>query len=191
MTSVKENRVLKLTNANAMLLSLLYEFRSMGEEASEFASEKLCYFLQLMGETQLDMDFQEGYYGPYSGKARFLLDAVNGYYIKGMEKMDAKPFETLELVPSKKPEVDEYVEKRLSIAQKDNLKKLSKLIDGFQTSYGLELLASVDFIRRKYNANTPDEISQQLAKWSDRKAEIFPIQHIKITQKHLEKFFKY
>lgn len=191
MTSVKENPASKLTNANAMLLSLLYEFRSMGEEASEFASEKLCYFLQLLDETQLDMDFQEGFYGPYSGKARFLLDAVNGYYIKGMEKMDAKPFEALELVPSKKPEMDEYVEKRLSKAQKDNLKKLSKLIDGFQTTYGLELLATVDFIRRKYNTDSPSEIVEHLGKWSDRKSGMFPLKHVEIANNHLEDFFKY
>lgn len=181
----------KLTDSRAMLLSLLYDYRSMGEEASEFASEKLCYFLQLMGETQLDMDFKEGYYGPYSGKARFLLDAVNGYYIKGMEQMDAKPFEALELVPDKKPEVEEYVEKRLTNDQRANLKKLSDVIDGFQTTYGLELLATVDFIRRKYKADTSEEISQQLEQWSDRKAELFPAQHVKIANDHLERFFKY
>lgn len=181
----------KLTDSRAMLLSLLYNYRSMGEEASEFASEKLCYFLQLLGETQLDMDFKEGYYGPYSGKARFLLDAVNGYYIKGMEQMDAKPFEALELVPDKKPELDTYIDKKLTKQQKNNLEKLLGLIDGFHTTYGLELLATVDFIRRKYNANTPEKISQQLAKWSNRKAELFPLKHIEIAGRHLEEYLKY
>lgn len=181
----------KLTDSRAMLLSLLYDYRSMGEEASEFASEKLCYFLQLMGETQLDMDFKEGYYGPYSGKARFLLDAVNGYYIKGMEQMDAKPFEALELVPDKKSELEAYVEKKLSKQQKKNLNKLSELIDGFQTTYGLELLATVDYIRRKYRAVTPEDISRHLKQWSDRKAELFHLKHIEIAGKHLEEHFKY
>lgn len=181
----------KLTDSRAMLLSLLYNYRSMGEEASEFASEKLCYFLQLLGETQLDMDFKEGHYGPYSGKARFLLDAVNGYYLKGMAQMDVKPFEALELVVDKKPEVENYIDDRLTKDQKTQLEKLSDLIDGFQTTYGLELLATVDFIRRKYKVNTPEEISRQLEQWSDRKAELFPLQHVQIANKHLEGYFKY
>jgi O-acetyl-ADP-ribose deacetylase (regulator of RNase III) len=181
----------KLTDSRAMLLTLLYNYRSMGEEASEFASEKLCYFLQLMGETQLDMDFVEGHYGPYSGKVRFLLDAVNGYYIKGMEQMDVKPFEALELVVEKKPEVEKYIKQRLTKDQKAHLEKLSNLIDGFQTTYGLELLATVDFIRRKYKVETPEEISSQLSKWSHRKAELFPLQHVQIANDHLQGYFKY
>jgi len=180
-----------LTDSNAMLLTLLYHYRSRGEEASEFASEKLCYFLQLMGETQLDMDFKEGYYGPYSGKARFLLDAVNGYYIKGMEQMDAKPFEALELVPARKPEVEDYVIKRLTKTQKANLKKMLSLIDGFQTTYGMELLATVDFVRRKYKVSSPSAIAQHIEQWSDRKAQLFPIQHVEIATEHLEEHFTY
>lgn len=180
-----------LTQSRAMLLSLLYSYRSMGEEASEFASEKLCYFLQRMGETQIDMEFKQGYYGPYSSRARFLLDAMNGYYIRGMEQMDAKPFEALELLPGKRPELNAYIVENLSVRQKSNLKKLTELIDGFQTAYGMELLASVDYIRRKYQVHSSEKIATQLALWSDRKAQLFPHNHIVIAQKHLDKHLEY
>jgi hypothetical protein len=144
-----------------------------------------------MGETQIDMEFKQGYYGPYSSRARFLLDAMNGYYIRGMEQMDAKPFEALELLPGKRPELNAYIEENLSVRQKGNLKKLTELIDGFQTAYGMELLASVDYIRRKYQVHSSEKIATQLALWSDRKAQLFPHNHIVIAQKHLDKHLEY
>jgi len=108
-----------------------------------------------------------------------------------MEQMDVKPFEALELVVEKKPEVEKYIKQRLTKDQKAHLEKLSNLIDGFQTTYGLELLATVDFIRRKYKVETPEEISSQLSKWSHRKAELFPLQHVQIANDHLQGYFKY
>jgi O-acetyl-ADP-ribose deacetylase (regulator of RNase III) len=83
----------RLTPARAMLLQLLYRYRALGEFASEFAAEKLSYFLQRFGENQLKLNFHKGAYGPYSGKVRHVLYAVNGYYLKGYEQKDAKPFE--------------------------------------------------------------------------------------------------
>ena len=67
-----------LTPVRAMLLYLLFHYRSAGEFASEFAAEKLSYFLQRLGEKQLKLDFKKGYYGPYSGKVRHVLYVING-----------------------------------------------------------------------------------------------------------------
>jgi hypothetical protein len=55
----------KPTPVRAMLLQLLYNYRSLGEFTSEFAAEKLSYFLLRFGEKQLKLNFQEGTYGPY------------------------------------------------------------------------------------------------------------------------------
>jgi O-acetyl-ADP-ribose deacetylase (regulator of RNase III) len=90
----KENAS-KLTPARAMLLQLLFSYRALGEFASEFAAEKLSYFLQRFGENQLKLKFKKGIYGPYSGQVRHVLYAMNGYYLKGYEQKDAKPFDEL------------------------------------------------------------------------------------------------
>ncbi len=81
--------------------------------ASEFAAEKLSYFLQRFGENQLKLNFQKGVYGPYSGKVRHVLFAMNGYYLKGYEQKDAKPFEPLQLVVEKATKVKEYIDANL------------------------------------------------------------------------------
>jgi len=152
----------RLTPARAMLLYLLYKYRALGEFASEFAAEKLGYFLQRFGETQLKLDFKKGLYGPYSGKVRHVLYALNGYYIKGYEQKEAKPFETLELVASKRDEVKNFIYKSASVAEKERLDKVSEFIQGFESPYGLELLATVDFLCYTASLTDAESIKNEL-----------------------------
>jgi len=176
----------KLTPARAMLLSLLYQYRVLGEFASEFAAVKLGYFLQRFGETQLRLKIVKGIYGPYSQEVRFLLYTLNGYYIKGYEQMDTKPFETLELITTRKEEVKLYLDKVTSIEEKERLKKVTALIQGFESPYGLELLATVDFLLNTENTFDASIIHEKL--WSERKQNLFPIKHIQLAIQHLSQY---
>jgi len=176
----------RLTPARAMLLYLLYKYRALGEFASEFAAEKLSYFLQRFGETQLKLEFNKGLYGPYSGKVRHVLYALNGYYIKGYEQKEAKPFETLELVASKKDEVKDYIDKSSSFEEKERLDKVAEFIQGFESPYGLELLATVDFLSHTASLTDAESIKKEL--WSQRKKDLFPLNHIQLAINHLNKY---
>jgi O-acetyl-ADP-ribose deacetylase (regulator of RNase III) len=176
----------RLTPARAMLLYLLYKYRALGEFASEFAAEKLSYFLQRFGETQLKLDFKRGVYGPYSGKVRHVLFALNGYYIKGYEQKEAKPFENLELVASKKDEVKNFIDESASQAEKDRLDKVAEFIQGFESPYGLELLATVDFLSHKTSLIDAESIRKEL--WSQRKKDLFPLHHIQLAINHLNSY---
>lgn len=176
----------RLTPVRAMLLLLLYRYRAMGEHASEFAAEKLSYFLLRAGETQLKLEFTKGYYGPYSGKVRHVLYALNGYYLKGFEQKDAKPFEPLEIVVERSDEVKQYIETELNVRQKSHLDKVLKLIKGFESPYGLELLATVDFLINETGSRDPKILSEAIGQWSARKGEMFPVSHICLAAEHLE-----
>lgn len=116
-----------LTPVRAMLLYLLFHYRRMGEFATEFAAEKLSYFLQRFGERQLKLDFEKGYYGPYSGKVRHVLYALNGTYLHGYEGKDLKPFEPFKLEPQKFGEIKNYINKSLSKEEKQRLEKVLDL----------------------------------------------------------------
>ncbi|NTW69267.1 MAG: macro domain-containing protein [Chlorobiaceae bacterium] len=176
----------RLTPVRAMLLLLLYRYRAMGEHASEFAAEKLSYFLLRAGETQLKLEFTKGYYGPYSGKVRHVLYALNGYYLKGFEQKAAKPFESLEVVVERSNEVLEYIETKLNAVEKSHLDKVLKLIKGFESPYGLELLATVDFLINETGNSDPKALSKAIWQWSTRKGEMFPLEHISLAAEHLE-----
>lgn len=181
-----DSNAAKLTPARAMLLYLLYKYRALGEFSSEFAAEKLSYFLQRFGETQLKLDFKKGFYGPYSGKVRHVLYVLNGYYIKGYEQKEAKPFETLELITSKKDEIKRFIDESISIEEKIRLDNVAEFIQGFESPYGLELLATVDFLKHSDNLTEASEIKTHL--WSQRKQELFPINHIQLSLDHLNKY---
>jgi len=176
----------RLTPVRAMLLLLLYRYRAMGEHASEFAAEKLSYFLQRAGETQLKLEFTKGYYGPYSGKVCHVLYALNGYYLKGFEQKATKPFEPLEVVIERSDEVMEYIETKLNAVEKSHLDKVLKLIKGFESPYGLELLATVDFLIYETGNNDPRSLAEAIQLWSKRKSEMFSLEHINLATKHLQ-----
>ncbi len=74
----------KLTEARALLMYMLFQLVKNGEFVSEFACNKLCYFLQRYGgKPYLKPDFKPSYYGPYSKEVSFLMSTLNGSYIAG------------------------------------------------------------------------------------------------------------
>lgn len=177
-----------LTGPRAMLLYLLYQYRALGEFTTEFAAEKLSYFLQRFGEKQLKLSFEKGIYGPYSGKVRHLLYALNGYYLKGYEQKDSKPFEPLDIIVEKASEVKTYIQDKLSEEEKTRLKQVASFMEGFESPYDLELLATVDFLIEKELTFDAKLIAQRL--WSERKKNLFPEHHIELAVNHLQQYKK-
>jgi O-acetyl-ADP-ribose deacetylase (regulator of RNase III) len=176
----------KLTDARALLLYVLADLVRNGEYISEFSSEKVCYFLQKFGAGKyLNLDFQPQFYGPYSGKVRFVLNALNGSYITGYSDMNKKPFEPLMLVGDGYETVKKYVENKkelLEIAQ-----KTINFLTGFYSDFSLELLSSVDYIATTDNTLDKDIIMEKLEAWSDRKRSLFSNpKYINITLNHIQ-----
>ena len=179
---------IKLTPVRAMLLHLLAHYQVLGEAPSEFAAEKLSYFLQRFGETKMNLSFEPALYGPYSGKVKHVLYALNGVYLRGYEQKDTKPFEELALIDQRLPEVAAFIEQHASPEHKERLKRVEAFISGFETPYGLELLATVDFILHRHPSQHTAEIRSHLSSWSGRKAVIFTDQHIEKAIRHLANF---
>ena len=99
--------------------------------------------------------------------------------------MDAKPFEALTLDYDRKAEVGDYVHNRLSPAQIEHIKQLLKLIDGYESAYSLEVLASVAYVRREHPGISIDETINEIQNWSARKKNLFKQEHIKAAYEHL------
>ncbi|MBL7794548.1 MAG: macro domain-containing protein [Saprospiraceae bacterium] len=175
----------KLTPPRAMLLHLLYQYRRLDEYASEFAAEKLLYFLQRLGEPQLRLDFQKHYYGPYSGKVRHVLYHLEGEYLTGMAQKNNRPFDVLTLIPERKPEVENYLASAIGKEEKKRLETLTGLIEGFQSPAGLELLASLDFLIRENNTIDKEKLRTALQTWSSRKKKMFTDYQIGVALQRL------
>ena len=178
---------MKLTDARALLLYVLYDLVRNGEFVSEFSSEKVCYFLQRFGaEKYFKLDFTPNFYGPYSGKVRFVLNVLNGSYIMGFSDMNKKPFEPLTLVSDGYETVKKHIESNPGLY--DIAKKTIDFLTGFYSDFALELLSSIDFISTNQNSFDKKIINEQLEKWSDRKRSMFSNQkYIDISLRQLQR----
>jgi O-acetyl-ADP-ribose deacetylase (regulator of RNase III) len=182
---MKQQRI-KLTDARALLLYVAYDLARNGEYLSEFASEKICYFLQRFGaEPYFKLNFQPNFYGPYSGKVRFVLNALNGSYIMGYSDMNKKPFEPLVLVADGYDVVKIHIENNPTLYQ--IAQRTMHFLNGFYSDFALELLSSIDYLATTYNTIDKPIIIEKLTAWSSRKSNLFASsRHIDISLAHIQ-----
>lgn len=183
---MKKERV-KLTNARALLLFVLYDLVRNGEIVSEFSSEKICYFLQRFGaQKYFKLTYTPNFYGPYSGKVRFVLNVLNGSYLMGYSDMNKKPFEPLTLVADGFSNVKLYVESNPELHA--IAMKTINFLSGFYSDFALELLSSIDFITNAKNTFDKDIVESELQKWNNRKRSLFSNhRYIDISLNQLQK----
>lgn len=183
--TLKQERV-KLTDARALLLAVLYDLVKNGEYVSEFSSEKICYFMQRFGaEKYFKLKFEPNFYGPYSGKVRFILNVLNGSYIMGFSDMNKKPFDPLTLLCDGYEAINEYMENHLYL--KSIVDNTTHFLNGFYSDFALELLSSVDYIVCKEKTFDKFIIYEKLKQWGNRKRSLFSnLNYIDISLKQLK-----
>lgn len=185
--SEKNTTTKKLTPGKAMLLYLMFHYESVGDISSLFSANKLAYFLQESGEN-LKLNFQAHHYGPYAVQVNHVLYSINGIYLKGLEQNESKAFEPLFLNYEKYQEVEAYVHNQLKPQQLDRLKSVLTLIQGFESTYALELLASVDFSSKQEGVKNLEDIKEHIKKWNQRKSNLFKSEHIELAYTHLKDY---
>jgi len=190
----------KLTPARALLLDVLYSIVAQGEFVSEFTAEKTTYFLQRFGARDVfKLEFYKAPYGPYSGKVRHLLHRLNGSYLKGMSDLSNHPFDPIEITPSAADFVSDYLKLKKNAPYREISSMVKSFLKGFCSNYGMELLATVDFILQsdeqflgwqQRNVNDVSEgIQMQLARWNDRKQKLFNDKHnVCVALEHIKKY---
>lgn len=182
------NKDEKLTDARAMMLRLMFAFEELDADVSLFSANKLAWFLQRAGEKKLNLKFEPWYYGPYSDQLRHLLYRLQGSWLTGMAQKAAPPFEPLRLFYERRKEVDAYIS-GLPHAKQERLENVLRLIEGFESNYSIELLATVDFVTCERRSMTTAQIESELRdKWPARKTGLFPAKHIDLARERLSQY---
>lgn len=134
---------------------------------------KLMYLLQEAGEP-LRLDFDKGYQGPYASNLRHVLRAINGHLITGYTAEGDSPDEQIELVEGAVEKAEDY----LTGHHKTQIRfeRVTKVIEGFETPFGLELLATVHWVASKQGAQTAEEIKNGFYAWGQGKRRFSPRQ---------------
>ena len=170
-----------MTRAQALLILLMNHYRQYDYRLSLLEIHKLAYLLQVQGE-DLKLHYEAHYYGPYATNLRFLLQKMEGHYISGIGD-DEQPDREIDLLPGAVQEAEAYIGSDNDAAVR--LRAVSDLIEGFQTPYGMELLSTVHWVKQREGLNTPDSILERLKGWSQRKANLFQLSHVRVAFMHL------
>jgi O-acetyl-ADP-ribose deacetylase (regulator of RNase III) len=181
----KRSGVEKLTPARALIAELVRRYSILGIECSLLEIQKLGYFLErFVSAHQLDpmrFEFEANKYGPYSDKLKHLLNALDGSYLHCEKRLaDAGPFEPIYFNDSKKDVVAAYLTTANAKPYRVALESTSRLIDGFESPLGMELLGTVDWLLSRENVR-PDvrHIRDNLKTWpggseaAERKLRLF------------------
>ncbi|MDD4284217.1 MAG: macro domain-containing protein, partial [Fermentimonas sp.] len=180
---IKENKI-SLTPSRAMLILSLNSYQVLGYSINLLVAQKLAYFLQRLGE-KLNLKFEKGYYGPYSHQLQHMMKYLNGYFVE-FEHEQTSPGTIVKLKNLK--HVEDYAEKNLSNSQKERLANLKNLIEGFESPYGLELLATIDYIEQNKNISSLTEVESVIGQWTNRKRNLMKPYHIKVAHLRVNDF---
>ena len=129
---------------------------------------KLMYFMQEAGE-YLQLKFEKGPYGPYAYKLRHVLRSMEDHYVTGYEDSGDAPGKELELVPGTVRDAAAFLDKYPRTQER--LTRVIGLVKGFESSFGLELLATVHWVAARQETNNDDQIVTLTYAWNPRKKQ--------------------
>jgi O-acetyl-ADP-ribose deacetylase (regulator of RNase III) len=146
----KRAGVEKLTPARALIAELVRRYWVLGMECSLLEIQKLAWFLEReverLGLKPMDLRFEANKFGPYADRLRHLLEGLDGSYLHSEKRIsDADPLDVIWFDDARKAFVQAYLKSEAK-AYSQALESTTALIDGFESPFGMELLATVDWL---------------------------------------------
>ncbi len=148
----KRSGVEKLTPARALIAELVRRYWVLGMECSLLEIQKLAWFLERAierfspADNPLDLRFIPNKYGPYANRLTHLLNNLDGSYLHCEKRIsDADPLDVIWFDDERKGFLQTYL-KTEAKPYLEALEYTAALIDGFESPFGMELLATVDWL---------------------------------------------
>lgn len=176
-----------MTPARALFIKLMDAYAALEYSRTLLEVQKLAYFLQEAGEP-LRLNYEAGHYGPYATNLNKVLEVIEGHFIRGYGDSQ-KPNAEIELLPGAVEEATSFLAgKSESLAR---LERIARLIEGFETPYSMELLATIHWVAHRGGpksvapASDAEAAVGQIHAWNPRKQQVFKPEHIRTAWDHL------
>lgn len=164
------SEVPKMTPGRAALVGLMHRY--LGGLLDPFITllevHKLMYFMQQAGQP-LHLHYTKGPFGPYAENLRHQLKAVEGHLVSGYADGGDAPDKELKLVPGALQDANSFLKDEAEIQAR--FERVSDLVEGFESPFGLELLSTVHWIASNEKVQTLDDIVARIYAWNDRKKQ--------------------
>ncbi|MEP0841303.1 MAG: macro domain-containing protein [Phycisphaerae bacterium] len=179
-----------MTIGRAVALGLMSRYRVPGYEyrLSLLETQKLVYFQTRAGEPLDKMEFTKGPYGPYADTLRHVLERMEGHFISGYGDGQNKPETPITLKPQAIKEAEQFLAHHPQTLER--MERVTRLIEGFETPRGMELLSSVHWVAIEENAAARSDVQLAIKgvhDWSERKRRLLPADQISLAWDHLRK----
>jgi O-acetyl-ADP-ribose deacetylase (regulator of RNase III) len=172
-----------MTAGRAAILKAIDTYRDLNYGLSKIEVQKLGYFLQVAGQ-ELRLNFVKHQYGPYAEQLRHALNRMEGHFIVGLG--DGMVESEIEPTVQALAEADAFMQAQGDAALGERLERLHSLIDGFQSPYGMELLATVHWVaHHEPDAHTPSGAMAAIRAWNARKQRLMQPSHVQAAWERL------
>tara|TARA_R110002051_G_scaffold140454_6_gene213418 strand:+ start:44460 stop:45518 length:1059 start_codon:yes stop_codon:yes gene_type:complete len=167
---VQNRKVPEMTAGRAALVELVNRYLGglLDPSVSLLEVHKLMYLMQEAGEP-LRLKYQKAAYGPYAENLRHVLNAVEGHLLSGYADGGDAPDKPLQLVPGAVDDASQFLQQHPDTQARFD--KVSQLVEGFESPFGLELLSTVHWTIKKESASTLEQTIQHIYAWNDRKRQ--------------------
>lgn len=163
----------KITPGRAALVGLMRRYLAglMDPFVSLLEVHKLMYLMQEAGEP-LRLRYVKAPYGPYAENLRHVLATVEGHLISGYADGGDAPDKQLELLPGAGETAEAFLAEHPDTRAR--FERVTALVEGFETPFGMELLATVHWVLTREAAQ--DRLVETVHAWGDRKQAFTPRQ---------------
>ena len=161
----------KMSVSKATVVALIYRYLAglLDPFLTLLEIHKLLYFMQSSGE-RLKLQYKKELYGPYAPNLRFLLREMEDHMIAGYGDGGDAPFKEIDLVPGAVEDAIAFLEGHPETQLR--LNRVFDLIEGFESAFGLELLATVHWIATEESQPAGDEeVIARTYAWGERKQQ--------------------
>lgn len=163
-------KVTRMTLTHAIVIQLIQRYLSgfLDPGVTLLEVHKLLYFMQSTGEP-LRLEYQKAMYGPYAQNLRHVLNAIEGHFVSGYADGGDAPEKELKLIPGAVDEAKAFLKQHPDTLAR--FEKVAALVEGFESPFGLELLASVHWVKEQENGQGSDDVVQKIHSWNERKQQ--------------------
>jgi O-acetyl-ADP-ribose deacetylase (regulator of RNase III) len=168
--TVIANNAPAMTPGRAALIGLMHRYLEglLDPFVSLLEVHKLMYFLQEANQ-QLKLRYVKAPYGPYAENLRNVLQAIEGHYIKGYGDGGDEPSKKLEIAKGAEQQALQFLSDHPDTEAR--FRRVSDLVSGFESPFGLELLATVHWLHKQEHPSSLSELVQLFHGWSPRKQQ--------------------
>lgn len=138
---------------------------------------KLLYFMQNAGQP-LSLRYKKAGFGPYAENLRHVLNAVEGHLVTGYADGGDSPDKQLELVPGAFGDAERALDN--DPTARARFDRVADLVDGFESPFGLELLATVHWVVTRDDARNLKDAILKTYSWNEWKRK-FSSDQIKLA----------